>query len=75
MVYHRGDRVEVSVDVTNTGDRYGKEVVQLYIMPQIETDAILRPVLELRGFEKVGLKSGGDQDGALYPGSARLFLL
>ena len=53
-----GDRVEVSVDVTNTGDRYGKEVVQLYIMPQIETDAILRPVLELRGFEKVGLKSG-----------------
>ena len=56
MVYHRGDRVEVSVDVTNTGDRYGKEVVQLYIMPQIETDAILR--LELRGFEKVGLKSG-----------------
>ena len=58
VVYHRGDRVEVSVDVTNTGDRYGKEVVQLYIMPQIETDAILRPVLELRGFEKVGLKSG-----------------
>ncbi|MDO4623116.1 MAG: glycoside hydrolase family 3 C-terminal domain-containing protein [Eubacteriales bacterium] len=46
----------VSVDVTNIGDRDGKEVVQLYVAPQGGT--ILRPVRELKRFEKVQLAAG-----------------
>lgn len=46
----------VSVEVTNTGDRFGKEVVQLYIRDVVGT--VTRPVMELRGFEKIGLDPG-----------------
>ena len=42
--------------VTNTGEREGMEVVQLYISdPKCSVD---RPVKELKGFEKVSLKPG-----------------
>ena len=48
--------LKVSVDVTNTGDCDGAEVVQLYISdPESSVD---RPVRELKGFEKVWLKAG-----------------
>ena len=50
------EKLTVSVDVTNTGDRAGKEVVQLYIAPQGGT--IIRPVRELKAFEKVELAPG-----------------
>ncbi len=50
--------VQVSVDVTNTGNRAGKEVVQVYVLPQTKQDTVLRPVQELRGFEKVSLEAG-----------------
>lgn len=46
----------VSVDVTNTGDRAGKEVVQLYVSDL--TGAVRRPVKELKGYEKVSLEPG-----------------
>lgn len=50
------DEAVVSVDVTNTGARAGKHVVQVYVA----TDAgpVNRPVRELRGFEKVDLAAG-----------------
>ena len=51
------DHVAVSVDVTNTGKMAGKEVVQLYVANATEKDTI-RPVRELRGFEKVSLCPG-----------------
>lgn len=51
--------VEVSVLVTNTGDRTGEEVVQLYIQDPAATYA--RPVRELKGFEKVELGPGEAQ--------------
>lgn len=55
--YNRQDKTwKVTVDVTNTGDREGKEVVQLYIAPH--TGAVSRPVHELKGFEKITLASG-----------------
>ena len=48
--------LKVSVDVTNTGDYDGAEVVQLYIAdPEASID---RPAKELKGFEKVFLKAG-----------------
>lgn len=56
--YADGETVRVTVHVTNTGDRAGKQVVQLYVLPQTKTDAVLRPVLELRGYEKVSLMPG-----------------
>jgi len=46
----------VSSQVTNTGDYDGKEVVQMYIRDNISSAS--RPVLELKGFEKIFLKKG-----------------
>ena len=48
--------VTVSVDVTNIGEREGKEVVQLYVSD--ETKTAIRPVHELKGFMKLSLKPG-----------------
>ncbi|HJD48327.1 MAG TPA: glycoside hydrolase family 3 C-terminal domain-containing protein [Candidatus Mediterraneibacter norfolkensis] len=50
------DTLTVSVDVTNTGDRAGKEVVQLYVSDL--TGTVRRPVKELKGYEKVSLEPG-----------------
>ena len=48
--------LKVSVDVENTGDYDGAEIVQLYIAdPEASID---RPAKELKGFEKVYLKTG-----------------
>ena len=43
-----------SVTVTNTGDRAGSEVVQLYIRDLV--GSVTRPVKELKGFEKIYLR-------------------
>lgn len=51
------DPLRVSVTVTNTGDRPGKEVVQLYIAPP-HSHTVQRPVKELKGFEKIALMPG-----------------
>tara|TARA_R110000868_G_scaffold51116_1_gene162392 strand:+ start:8381 stop:9442 length:1062 start_codon:yes stop_codon:yes gene_type:complete len=51
-----GEAVNVSVDVTNTGNYDGKEVVQLYIHDVVAS--LARPVKELKGFELVDLKKG-----------------
>jgi len=48
--------VRVSVDVRNTGRRAGDEVVQLYIRDTVSS--VTRPVMELRGFERVTLRPG-----------------
>ena len=50
------DKITVSVDVTNTGNMAGKEIVQLYISDK--TKAAIRPVHELKGFEKIALNPG-----------------
>ena len=51
-----GGEIVVTADVTNTGDRHGDEVVQLYVRDEEAT--VARPVLELRGFRRVGLAPG-----------------
>lgn len=53
------DRFLVTVSVTNTGDRAGEETVQLYIRDV--TASIVRPVRELKAFEKVTLAPGGSK--------------
>ena len=50
------DELTVSVKVTNTGKVEGKEVVQLYVTDK--ESSLIRPVKELKGFEKVSLKPG-----------------
>lgn len=53
------EHVEVSVKVKNIGKRAGKTVVQLYVAaPEAE---VVRPVRELRGFEKVSLEAGEEK--------------
>jgi beta-glucosidase len=49
----RDGETTVSVDVENTSDRAGDEVVQLYV--QHEGSQVTRPIKELRGFERVSL--------------------
>ena len=48
--------VKVTVEVTNTGAREGKEVVQLYVGD--DESSLVRPVKELKGFKKVALAPG-----------------
>ncbi|MBR9914165.1 MAG: beta-glucosidase BglX [Algicola sp.] len=48
--------IKVSVDVTNSGNYDGKEVVQLYIRDLV--GSVTRPVRELKGFQKVDIKKG-----------------
>lgn len=55
-VLQPGGRVTVSTTVTNSGDRAGDEVVQLYIHQQAGRAS--RPVRELKGFQRVTLKPG-----------------
>jgi beta-glucosidase len=50
------DTLQVSVDVTNTGQRAGKEVVQLYVRD--EQARLQRPDKELKAFAKVHLEPG-----------------
>lgn len=50
------DKLLVSVDVTNTGHCYGREVVQVYVAAP--NSKIIRPGLELRAFDKIGLEPG-----------------
>lgn len=51
-----GCTISVEVDVTNTGDRHGSEVVQVYVEPL--DPEIVRPVRELKAFGKVALDPG-----------------
>ncbi len=50
------EEVKVSVELSNTGDYDGKEVVQLYIRDLFAK--VVRPVKELKGFQLVELKKG-----------------
>ncbi len=54
-----GDTLVVRVPVTNTGDRRGAEVVQLYVAPR--SPKAMRPPKELKAFAKVSLDPGQTQ--------------
>jgi beta-glucosidase len=56
-----GETITATVTVTNTGKIAGAEVVQLWVQPPVTT-GIKRPVRELKGFTKVFLQPGEDQD-------------
>jgi beta-glucosidase len=51
-----GDSLEVAVDVRNTGDRAGDEVVQLYVRDDVAS--VAQPVRALKAFRRVALRPG-----------------
>ena len=51
-----GESLTAEVEVTNTGKRAGKEVVQMYIRDVVGTTT--RPLRELKGFSKISLEPG-----------------
>lgn len=51
-----GESITVEADVTNTGKRAGDKVVQLYLRDDISS--VPRPILELKGFQRVTLQPG-----------------
>jgi len=51
-----GAAITISAEVTNTGDRDGEEIVQLYIQDMM--GSITRPVKELKGFKKLLIRKG-----------------
>ncbi|HTY01254.1 MAG TPA: glycoside hydrolase family 3 N-terminal domain-containing protein [Bacteroidota bacterium] len=63
-------RTTVRVDVANTGDRAGDEVVQLYVRDLISS--VTRPMKELKGFWKVHLAPGESTTVALSVGPDQL---
>lgn len=50
------DKLTVTMDVTNTWKAAGKEIVELYVSEK--QPCVIRPVKELRGFEKILLNPG-----------------
>lgn len=64
QVKEKEEELEVSVQVKNTGDRKGIEIVQLYL--QDVTASLVRPVKELRGFARVELEPGEEKTIVLH---------
>lgn len=49
-------KIEAKISISNTGNYDGEETVQLYIRDMVSS--VVRPVKELKGFQKVFLKKG-----------------
>jgi beta-glucosidase len=57
---HAADKLEATVVVTNAGNYDGEEVVQLYIRDMF--GSVVRPIKELKGFQKIFLKKGENRE-------------
>lgn len=55
----KGEKTTVRCKITNTGNFDGDEVVQLYIKD--EHASVARPIIELKGFQRVHLKKGASK--------------
>jgi beta-glucosidase len=65
-----GDSMTVSVEVTNSGEYDGEEVVQLYTRDLV--GSVTRPVRELKGFRKIFLQEGASDTVTFVLGPADL---
>lgn len=54
--YTQADTIHATFTLTNTGDREGAEVAQLYVSDPV--CSVMRPLKELKGFQKIFLKPG-----------------
>ena len=59
LSFKKGETITVRVDVRNTGQYDGEEVVQLYVRDLV--GSVTRPVKELKGFRKVMIPKGTTQ--------------
>ena len=55
-----GEKLQVKITVTNSGNYDGEEVVQLYVRDIVAS--VTRPLKELRGFQKIFLKKGENKE-------------
>jgi beta-glucosidase len=67
------DLAKVSVTVTNTGQRAGDEVVQMYIHHSVSS--VVQPILVLRGFKRVHLEPGQSETVTFEVGSEQIAIL
>ena len=54
--FEKGDEIEASVEITNTGNYDGDEIVQLYVRDRVGN--VTRPVKELKAFKRINIKKG-----------------
>ncbi len=57
---YKGQNIDVTITVKNTGDRSGTEIVQLYLVDVYAS--VTRPMKSLKGFTKVKLEPGDEKD-------------
>ena len=55
-IYKTDDTIKVSLTVSNTGDRDGDEVIQIYVRDKVAR--FVRPLKELKAFKRIHLPSG-----------------
>lgn len=67
------DSAVVKFRLTNTGDRAGEEVVQLYIRDRLSS--VVTPVLALKGFQRVSLAAGASREIRFSLGPEQLAIL
>ncbi|MHA4843404.1 glycoside hydrolase family 3 C-terminal domain-containing protein [Flavitalea antarctica] len=67
------DSTKVSFTLKNTGSRAGDEVVQLYIRDELAS--LARPVMELKGFQRIYLKPGENKTISFNVGPEALSML
>jgi beta-glucosidase len=60
QTYRKNDDIIVRLKVKNTGQKAGHEVVQLYIKDMLSS--VGRPVIELKGFDKIFLEAGQEKE-------------
>ena len=65
--------ITVSCQVTNTGKHTGDEVVQLYIRDELAS--VARPIMELKGFQRISLQPGETKDVLFTLGPKQLSML
>ena len=54
-----GDKINISFEIKNTGNRAGDEVAQIYLRDQVAS--VARPVQALKGFERIHLAPGASK--------------
>jgi beta-glucosidase len=74
--FSMNDSLSITATISNIGDFAGEEVVQLYVRDLVG-NGVSRPVMQLKGFEKINIKKGASQTVrfVIYPKDLAFFRL